>query len=94
MRGRTFDNTVIIADEMQNATPNQMRLLLTRIGYNTKLIVTGDLDQSDLNDENGLSYLTYKLSGMDCDYIQHVEMDECDIVRHPAVYEVLKVLNV
>lgn len=93
MRGRTFDNTVIIADEMQNATPNQMRLLLTRIGYNTKLIVTGDLDQSDLNDENGLSYLTYKLSGMDCDYIQHVEMDERDIVRHPAVYEVLKVLN-
>jgi len=94
MRGRTFDNTVIIADEMQNATPNQMRLLLTRIGYNTKLIVTGDLDQSDLNDENGLSYLTYKLMGMDCDYIEHVEMDERDIVRHPAVYEVLKVLNV
>ena len=94
MRGRTFDNTVIIADEMQNATPNQMKMLLTRIGYNTKLIITGDLEQSDLGKDNGLAFLTYKLHGMEYDYIKHVEMDESDIVRHPAVNEVLKVLNV
>jgi phosphate starvation-inducible PhoH-like protein len=48
MRGRTFNNTLIIADEMQNATPNQMKMLLTRVGKGTKLIVTGDLEQSDL----------------------------------------------
>ena len=94
MRGRTFDNTVIIADEMQNSTPNQMKMLLTRIGYNTKLIITGDLEQSDLGEENGLAYLTYKLHGMNYEYVKHVEMDESDVVRHPAVNEILKVLNV
>jgi phosphate starvation-inducible PhoH-like protein len=93
MRGRTFDNTVIIADEMQNSTPNQMKMLLTRIGYNTKLIITGDLEQSDLGEENGLAFLTYKLHGLNYNYIKHVEMGERDIVRHPAVNEVLKVLN-
>ena len=93
MRGRTFDNTVIIADEMQNSTPNQMKMLLTRLGENTKLIVTGDLEQSDLGEHNGLAELIHKLEGMDLEYIEHVEMDEEDIVRHPAVCEVLKVLN-
>lgn len=93
MRGRTFDNTVIIADEMQNSTPNQMKMLLTRLGYGTKLIITGDLEQSDLGEENGLAFLTYKLHGLDYDYIKHIEMDDRDIVRHPAVNEVLKVLN-
>jgi len=93
MRGRTFNNTVIIADEMQNSTPNQMKMLLTRIGENTKLIVTGDLEQSDLGEENGLAELIYKLRGMDLEYIDHVKMTDDDIVRHPAVNEVLKVLN-
>ncbi len=94
MRGRTFDNTVIIADEMQNSTPNQMKMLLTRMGTNTKLIVTGDLEQSDLGEHNGLAELIHKLGGMDLKYIEHVQMDDDDIVRHPAVGEVLKVLNV
>lgn len=94
MRGRTFNNTVIIADEMQNSTPNQMKMLLTRLGENTKLIVTGDLEQSDLGEDNGLNHLIYKMGGLDLQYIEHVEMDDSDIVRHPAVNEVLKVLNV
>jgi len=94
MRGRTFNNTVIIADEMQNSTPNQMKMLLTRLGDNTKLTVTGDLEQSDLGEENGLSHLIYKLGGLDLEYIEHVEMGDEDIIRHPAVSEVLKVLNV
>lgn len=94
MRGRTFDNTVIIADEMQNSTPNQMKMLLTRLGTNTKLIVTGDLEQSDLGEHNGLAELVHKLDGMDLKYIEHVQMGDDDIVRHPAVGEVLKVLNV
>ena len=94
MRGRTFSNTVIIADEMQNSTPNQMKMLLTRIGDGTKLIVTGDLQQSDLGEENGLAFLTDKLYGMELTYIEHVHMDDRDVVRHPAVYEALKVMNV
>lgn len=93
MRGRTFNNTLIIADEMQNATPNQMKMLLTRVGEGTKLIVTGDLEQSDLGIGNGLEDLIYKMQCLDLDYIIHVEMEVDDIVRHPAVNEVLKVLN-
>jgi phosphate starvation-inducible PhoH-like protein len=54
MRGRTFDNCIVIADEVQNATPNQIKTLVTRIGSNAKLIMTGDLDQCDLNGRNGL----------------------------------------
>lgn len=93
MRGRTFDDTLIIADEMQNATPNQMKMLLTRIGTNTKLIVTGDLAQSDLGPENGLADLIYKMQCLDLEYITHVDMGYCDVVRHPVVKEVLKVLE-
>jgi len=93
MRGRTFDNTLIIADEMQNSTPNQMKMLLTRVGEGTKLIVTGDLEQSDLGSENGLEDLIYRMQCQDLEYIAHVEMEDEDIVRHPAVKEVLSILN-
>ena len=94
MRGRTFNNTLIIADEMQNSTPNQMLMLLTRVGPGTRLIVTGDLEQSDLATENGLSELIYKMQLFDLKYLEHVKMTQDDIVRHPAVKEVLKVLRV
>ena len=93
MRGRTFHHTLIIADEMQNSTPNQMKLLLTRIGDGTKIIVTGDLEQSDLEGDNGLENLVYKMQCTELDYIQHVEMGDDDIVRHPAVKEVLGILS-
>jgi phosphate starvation-inducible protein PhoH and related proteins len=93
MRGRTFNNTLIIADEMQNSTPNQMKMLLTRVGEGTKLIVTGDLEQSDLGSENGLEDLIYRMQCQDLEYITHVEMEDEDIVRHPAVKEVLSILS-
>ena len=93
MRGRTFNNSLIIADEMQNSTPNQMKMLLTRIGDGTKLIVTGDLEQSDLDTENGLSDLIYRMQSLDLEYMEHIEMTDDDIVRHPAVKEVLKILQ-
>jgi hypothetical protein len=83
----------IIADEMQNATPNQMKMLLTRVGEGTKLVITGDLEQSDLGEENGLRNLIYKMQCQELEYITHVEMGAKDIVRHPVVNEVLKVLN-
>ena len=93
MRGRTFHHTLIIADEMQNSTPNQMKLLLTRIGEGTKIIVTGDLEQSDLEGDNGLENLVYKMQCTELDYIQHLEMGDDDIIRHPAVKEVLGILS-
>jgi phosphate starvation-inducible PhoH-like protein len=93
MRGRTFTNSFIIADEMQNATPNQMQMLLTRLGPGTKLVITGDLDQSDLGEGNGLQHLIYKMRGLDLTYMQHVEMGIDDIERHPGVNEALHVLH-
>ena len=93
MRGRTFTNSLILADEMQNSTPNQMRMLLTRIGEKSKLVITGDLAQSDLPEENGLQYLIDKLDPFDLEFIEYVSLDDEDIHRHPAVNEILKVLN-
>lgn len=90
MRGRTFDNAYIIADEMQNSTPNQMKMLLTRLGKNTKLVITGDLNQSDLGDKSGLFDLVNRINGLTLNYIEHVTMDNNDIVRHPAISEILK----
>jgi len=58
------------------------------------LVITGDLEQSDLETENGLEYLVDKLDHLDLEYIQHVDLDEDDIHRHPAVNEILKVMNV
>jgi phosphate starvation-inducible PhoH-like protein len=60
MQGRTFKNSIIIADEMQNSTPNQMFMLLTRLGLNSKMIVTGDLMQTN-DKNNGLSNIIQKL---------------------------------
>ena len=62
MRGRTFKNSLIIADEMQNSTPNQMYMLTSRLGYNSKLIITGDLLQSDLKEQNGLIDITSRIN--------------------------------
>jgi phosphate starvation-inducible PhoH-like protein len=90
MRGRTFNNSFIIADEMQNSTPNQMKMLLTRLGDDSKMIVMGDLKQSDLGPRNGLADLVKRIKGLDLEYIEHVIMDDEDILRHPAVAEILK----
>lgn len=93
MRGRTFKNAWIIADEMQNATPNQMKMLLTRLGEGSKMVVTGDTRQADRSDpDNGL--LDFKAlveSYSNCRYVDGVELTGKDIQRHPAVIEVLKI---
>jgi phosphate starvation-inducible PhoH-like protein len=90
MRGRTFNDSFIIADEMQNSTPNQMKMLLTRLGDNSKLIVMGDIKQSDLGPRNGLADVVKRVNGLELEYIEHVIMDDEDILRHPAVAEILK----
>jgi len=92
MRGRTFKNSFILADEMQNATPNQMKMLLTRIGDNSKLVVTGDLAQHDRGFEsNGLKMFIDRLMASNSDRIKLVNFDNGDIERHPVVSEVLKI---
>jgi len=90
MRGRTFKNAYIIADECQNTTVNQMKMLLTRLGEGSKMVVTGDLAQADRMSDNGLIDFCNLLSGKQLKHIDIVEFDHKDIERHNAVKEVLK----
>jgi len=95
MRGRTFEDCWIIADEMQNATKSQMKMLLTRIGNNTKMTVTGDLKQHDRGfSENGLSDFIQLVSNIDQKNLSHIaisKFDMKDVERHPAVIEILEI---
>lgn len=98
IRGRTFDDSFIIADEMQNATIHQMKTLLTRIGLNTTMVITGDLNQSD-NDllsssENGLENLCNLLDKNEIEeieeYIHKIELTNDDVKRSEIVKQILR----
>jgi phosphate starvation-inducible PhoH-like protein len=91
MRGRTFKNAYIIADEMQNATANQMKMLLTRLGEGSKMVVTGDLAQADRVSDNGLINFCNLLANKQTKHIDIVQFDHKDIERHDAVKEVLSI---
>jgi len=92
MRGRSLKNSIIIFDEAQNSTPNQMEMVLTRIGNGSRIFVTGDVSQHDRGYEsNGLDDFITRLKSYDSDRIGLVEFDRKDIERHPAVSEVLKI---
>ena len=97
MRGRTFKRSFIIADEMQNSTPNQMLMMLTRVGEGSKLAITGDLMQSDLKcgTLNGLEDFVKKIksySEVDGTFvIQMVEMSSTDVLRSEAVSKILDI---
>lgn len=91
MRGRTFKYAWIVADEMQNATISQMKLLLTRLGEKSKIVVTGDLQQHDQKCTNGLSDFLSKSSEYSTSYIGQVRFSKEDIERHPAIKEVLEI---
>jgi phosphate starvation-inducible PhoH-like protein len=91
MRGRTFKNAYIIADEMQNATPSQMKMLLTRIGEHSRMVVTGDLQQADRMNSNGLLDFTNKVESRDLNHIGVCRFDKGDVERHAAVVEVLDI---
>jgi phosphate starvation-inducible PhoH-like protein len=96
MRGRTFKNSFIIADEMQNSTPNQMLMLTTRLGTNSKLVITGDLKQSDKTQENGLRDLMYKLrrpENQNLAEIKMVEMQHDDVERSQIVKTMLEIYS-
>jgi phosphate starvation-inducible PhoH-like protein len=94
MRGRTFKNAFIVADEMQNATPSQMKMLLTRLGEGSRMVVTGDLNQADRPTENGLlEFCSLYAQGGDYRMIALTRFDTRDVERHPVVKEVLSIYN-
>ena len=103
MRGRTFKNAFIIADEMQNSSPNQMMMLTTRIGLNSKMVITGDLKQTDKGDNSGLSdfvnrfeiYKKYDINAQknssDNKNIEVIYLGKSDIERNPIVKKIIDI---
>jgi phosphate starvation-inducible PhoH-like protein len=92
MRGRTFKDSIVVADEMQNATPGQMKMLLTRLGQGSQMVITGDLQQADRPSNNGL----LEFLNLYNDFRDHRYVDVChftldDIERHEAVKEILEI---
>ena len=90
MRGRTLDDSFIILDEAQNTTPAQMKMFLTRLGYNSKMVITGDITQIDLkpHTKNGLIDASKILGGIDEIKVIHLTSD--DVVRHPLVQKIIE----
>jgi phosphate starvation-inducible PhoH-like protein len=92
MRGRTFKNAFVIADEMQNSTPNQMKMLLTRIGEGCKMVVTGDPKQHDRKyEDNGLIDICSRLEGKHHKRIDCITFEFEDIERSPIVKDILEI---
>lgn len=89
MRGRTLDNAFIVLDEAQNTTPEQMKMFLTRIGYGSKAVITGDVTQIDLGEgkRSGLTEATKILSGIEG--IGQITLTNKDVVRHPLVQQII-----
>lgn len=93
LRGRSLDNAIIIGDEMQNATLPQLKMFLTRIGQNSKMVINGDLQQSDLpkHTQGGLDFCIKRLKSLAG--IAIIQLGEEDIVRHPLIYPIIKALE-
>ena len=95
MRGRTFKNSWIIADEMQNATPAQVKMLMTRIGTNSKIVITGDVEQADRHSgDNGLLDLCERLQSIPTEGIAVCALEARDVQRHRIIGSVLKLYAV
>jgi phosphate starvation-inducible PhoH-like protein len=90
MRGRTLSNSFVILDEAQNTTPAQMKMLLTRIGYKSKLVITGDISQVDLprGVRSGLVEAVQILNHID--EISFIHFSEADVIRHPLISKIVK----
>ncbi len=91
MRGRTLNNSFVLIDEAQNCTYGQLKMLLTRLGWHSSMVITGDPDQTDLLPElSGLAAIGQKLDGLDD--VAVVRLGHQDVVRHPLVGRMLSVL--
>ena len=91
MRGRTMNDAFVILDEAQNTTPEQMKMFLTRLGFNSKFVVTGDASQKDLKGASGLDHARRVLAGVDD--ISFIDLDHNDIVRHTLVARIVDAYN-
>jgi phosphate starvation-inducible PhoH-like protein len=89
MRGRTLSDAFIILDEAQNTTPEQIKMFLTRLGFNSKMVVTGDITQIDLerDQKSGLVTVGDILEGVDD--IQFIRLGQADVVRHKLVQRIV-----
>jgi len=91
MRGMNIDNSILIFEESQNSTPNQMKLLLTRIGFNSKFFISGDLEQTDRYKDKRQSGLWDAIEKFkDLNDVGVFEFDNSDIVRNPLISKILK----
>lgn len=88
MRGRTLNNSFVILDEAQNTTSTQMKMFLTRLGFNSKVIITGDITQIDLERESGLVKVQHILQGIEG--IEFIYLDRSDVVRHHLVKDIIE----
>ena len=94
MRGRTFKHSFIIADEMQNSSPNQMKMLSTRLGINSRMVITGDLKQTDIIKENGLYDFISKVKNYnETEMIKHINLEDEDIERSEIVKKVIDIYS-
>lgn len=99
MRGRTFKNSFIIADEMQNSSPSQMKMLTTRIGLNSKMVITGDLNQTDISHVNGLKDFLNRLSdyrngfNSTIENIKVIDFKKHDIERSEIVKKIIDIYD-
>ena len=90
MRGRTLDDSFIILDEAQNTTPEQMKMFLTRLGFNSKAVITGDITQIDLPDSKKSGLIEAQRVLREVDDIAIVTFTEKDVVRHKIVQDIIK----
>lgn len=90
MRGRTLDDSFIILDEAQNTTPEQMKMFLTRLGFNSKIVITGDITQIDLPDSRRSGLIEAMKILKDVEDISIVRFTEKDVVRHKLVQDIIK----
>jgi phosphate starvation-inducible PhoH-like protein len=91
IRGRTFKDAFVIIDEAQGTTPNSLMAILTRIGDNSKYVVTGDTNQSDFQHTNGLTDFLRRVESRPSSFIEIVKFTNRDIQRHPAISDILDI---
>lgn len=90
MRGRTLDDSFIILDEAQNTTPEQMKMFLTRLGFNSKMVITGDITQIDLADNKRSGLIEASKVLKNIEGIEQIKFSEKDVVRHKIVQDIVK----
>lgn len=93
IRGHTFDDAIVVCDEAQNATPRQVKALLTRIGQRSKILMCGDMSQCDLDGVSGMKDFVDRLGRTDSEEIVHVKLDRDDVCRSEAVKRILRVYD-